>query len=258
MSKVNNIAIVWESETGGGVNSHLRYLLQSKSFLNKEITIFTNLENRGAKLLIKDLSGQKNIKFIFFSSFFVFDRKRIFFEKLIYYFLKPIFLLFAIFKFKKILSNSNFDVLLCECGNYGIFRSEQAAILAAKNLKIPVKIMVVHHKCLKPPLFMGFIFKIIDHLLSKTLTSLISVSKATEETLLNNSNLFKNGRLKGHVIHNGVPVNEFSRKDYLKLDITEDKETVLRIGMVSRLTPDKGHDDLIKAFSRLSPEYQKK
>ena len=257
-SKVNNIAIVWESETGGGVNSHLRYLLQSKSFLNKEITIFTNLENRGAKLLIKDLSGQKNIKFIFFSSFFVFDRKRIFFEKLIYYFLKPIFLLFAIFKFKKILSNSNFDVLLCECGNYGIFRSEQAAILAAKNLKIPIKIMVVHHKCLKPPLFMDFIFKIIDHLLSKTLTSLISVSKATEKTLLNNSNLFKNGRLKGYVIHNGVPVNEFSRKDYLKLDIAEDKEAVLRIGMVSRLTPDKGHDDLIKAFFRLSPDYQKK
>ena len=31
MLQVKRIAIVWESETGGGVNSCLRYLLQSKS-----------------------------------------------------------------------------------------------------------------------------------------------------------------------------------------------------------------------------------
>ena len=80
MKKINKIAIFWESETGGGVNSHLRYLLQSKAFLDKQIIIFTNSENKGAKLLIKDFEKQKNIKFIFFNSFFVFDRQRIFFE----------------------------------------------------------------------------------------------------------------------------------------------------------------------------------
>ena len=130
---INNIAIVWESETGGGVNSYLRYLLQSKAFLDKQITIFTNSENKGAKFLIKDFAQQKNIKFIFFNSFFEFDRKRSFLEKLIYYFLKPIVLLFAIYRFKKILLKSEFDVLLCTCGNYGTFRSEQAAILAARK-----------------------------------------------------------------------------------------------------------------------------
>jgi len=86
LPKINKIAIVWESETGGGVNSFLRYLLQSKAFLDKQITIFTNSENKGAKFLMKDFAEQKNIKFIFFDSFFVFNRKRIFFEKLIYYF----------------------------------------------------------------------------------------------------------------------------------------------------------------------------
>ena len=79
--------------------------------------------------------------------------------------------------------NSNFDVLLCECGNYGIFRSEQAAILASKNLRIPVKSMVIHHACQKPPLFMGAIFRIIDFLLIRNLTSLITVSEATKKTL---------------------------------------------------------------------------
>ena len=110
MLQIKKIAIVWESETGGGVNSYLRYLLQSKAFLDKQITIFTNSENKGAKFLIKDFEKQKNIKFIFFNSFFVFNRKRSFFEKSIYYFLKPIFFIVAIFKFKKFLSNSEFDV----------------------------------------------------------------------------------------------------------------------------------------------------
>ena len=68
MKKINKIAIFWESAAGGGVNSHLRYLLQSKAFLDKQITIFTNSENKGAKLLIKDFEKQKNIKFIFFKS----------------------------------------------------------------------------------------------------------------------------------------------------------------------------------------------
>ena len=69
MSKINKIAIVWESETGGGVNSFLRYLLQSKAFLDKQITIFTNSENKGAKFLMKDFAEQKNIKFIFLTHF---------------------------------------------------------------------------------------------------------------------------------------------------------------------------------------------
>ena len=260
MLQIKRIAIVWESETGGGVNSHLRYLLQSKSFSDKQITILTNSENKGAKLLIKDLAEQKNIKFIFFPSLFVFDRRRVFLEKLIYYFLKPFSLIVAIFRFKKILLNSEFDVLLAECGNYGIFRSEQAAILAAGNLKIPIRSIVVHHACLKPPLFMSLVFKIIDYFLSKSLTSLITVSDATKKTILKNSNLLNSGNLKSYVIHNGVPKNEFSRQNYLDEIIERDKDNdqFLKIGMLSRLSPDKGHEDLIVAFSKLPYEYQKK
>ena len=258
MSKINKIAIIWESETGGGVNSFLRYLLQSKAFLDKQITIFTNSENKGAKFLIKDFAQQKNIKFIFFDSFFVFNRKRIFLEKLIYYFLKPILLAVTIFKFKKILSNLEFDVLLCTCGTYGNFRSEQAAILAAKKSKVTVRSIVVCHACIKPPLFMGAIFKVIDYLISKKVTSLITISRATKETILNNSNLLDGDRLHGYPIHCGVPKNKFLRKNYLNLKLTKDNDHILKIGMVCRLSPDKGHEDLIKAFSKLPFEYKKK
>jgi glycosyltransferase involved in cell wall biosynthesis len=258
MTEIKNIAIIWESETIGGVNSFLKYLLQSKPFTDKEITIFTNIENGGANLLIKDLKEQKNIKFIFFKSFFVFNRKRIFLEKLLYYFLKPILLLITYFRFIKILSNHKFDTLLCSCGNYGSFRSEQAAILAAEKLKIPVKSIIIHHACVKPPLFMSLIFKLIDYLLTKKLTSLITVSKATKETLIKNSNLLNNDRLESYVIHNGVPKNNYEKKNYLKLKKNDNKKLVLKIGMVSRLSPDKGHEDLINAFSKLTKEYKDK
>jgi len=256
MSDIKRIAIVWESETGGGVNSYLVYLLQTKAFLEKQITIFTNSTNEGAKFLIKDLKKQKNIKFVFFNSLFV--KKRNILVKLIFYFLKPLFLIFSIFKFEKILSNHAFDVLLCECGNYGIFRSEQAAIFAAKKANIPVKSIVVHHACIKPPLFMGTIFKIIDFFLSKTLTSLITVSNATKETILNNSNLLNSGRLQSHVIHNGVPINKFLKKNYLNIKAQDEESYVFKIGMVSRLSSDKGHEDLIEAFSKLPNEYKEK
>ena len=98
---------------------------------------------------------------------------------------------------------------------------------------------------------MGAVFKIIDYFLSKTLTSLITVSNATRETVLNNSNLLDSGRLQSYVIHNGVPENKFLRKNYLNLKLTNDSDFILKIGMVSRLSPDKGHEDLIRAFSRL-------
>ena len=209
MLHIKRVAIVWESQTGGGVNNYLKYLLQSKAFVDKQITIFTNSENRGAKSLIKDFQKQKNINFVFFSSFFVYREKRNFLKKSIYYFLKPIFLILTIYRFKKILTNARFDALLCMSGGYGNFQSQQAAILAVNKSKISVISIVMFHACVKPPLFMSFILRIIHYFMARTLTSLISVSRATRETVLNNSSLLNDKRLETKIIYPGVPKNNF-------------------------------------------------
>ena len=52
MSQIKKIAIVWESETGGGVNSYLRYLLQSKAFLSKQITIGLKGINKKSEIFV--------------------------------------------------------------------------------------------------------------------------------------------------------------------------------------------------------------
>ena len=98
--KKKSIAIVWESQTGGGVNSYLKYLLNTRSFIDTKITIFTNTDNKGAKQLIKDLKILKNIKFVFFNSFF--SKKRSYIKRIIFYFLKPFLLMLTVFRFKKI------------------------------------------------------------------------------------------------------------------------------------------------------------
>ena len=84
-----NIGIVWESISDGGVNSYLKYLLLSKEFQKFNIFIITNSTNGGAKYLKKDLKNYKNIKFIYFKSYYI--KKKNFLERFINYFLKPFF-----------------------------------------------------------------------------------------------------------------------------------------------------------------------
>lgn len=244
---INKIAIVWESEEGGGVNSYLKYLLSSKSFREKEITIITNVNNSGHKFLEKDFKKFKNIRFEFFSSFFV--RKRNIIIKILLYFFKPLFLLITIFNLKRIL-NKDYDLLLCQCGNYGTFRSEQAAIFAAKLLKIPLRFLVIHHACEKPQKFLEIFHYLTNIFLRNSASGLITVSNATLKTVKKNSNILRKNCLKTKIIHNGVP--KFKENRILK------KYRNIRVIMMSRLVQNKGHEILLESLKKLPYKNLKK
>ncbi|MDA9623959.1 glycosyltransferase [Pelagibacteraceae bacterium] len=251
--KINKIAILWESETGGGVSSFLKYLLQSKSFNNKKIIIFTNTSNKGVSYLKKQLSNNKNTKFVFYNSYFIIPNQG-YITKRLFYFLKPIFLIISIFKFKKLFKKYKFDILICFCGNYGSFRTDQAALLATNNLlNIKKKCMVICHECMRPPRFMKTIFKIIDFYLKKVITSIVTISAATKKSVKLNSNLIVND---SYVIHCGVPINPFNKKNYLRKLLRTNSKII--IGMISQLTVDKNHQDLFFAFSKLPERYKRK
>jgi glycosyltransferase involved in cell wall biosynthesis len=250
--KINKIAILWESETGGGVSSYLKYLLQSKAFRKKKIIIFSNTTNKGLTHLKKELKTNNNIKFVSYQSFFVILNQN-YVMKLLYYFLKPFLLIVSIFKFRKLFKKYQFDALVCQCGNYGSFRSDQAALLATHNLNIKHKCMVIHHECIKPPKFMNTVFKIIDFYLRKVLTSIVLISSATRETVKSKSKLINNN---SYIIPNGVPINTFQKKNYLNKFVKS--KAKIKIGMISQLTNDKNHKDLLYAFSKLPRKYQQK
>ena len=70
MSLIKSISIVWESSEEGGVNSYLKYLINSNLFKEKKIYIYTNNKNKGAKILEEDLKNNSNVEFKYFKSYF--------------------------------------------------------------------------------------------------------------------------------------------------------------------------------------------
>ena len=249
------ICIVWESITDGGVNSYLRYLLSSKKLQKFKIVIITNSSNQGAKYLKNDLKKNKNIKFIYFKSFYV--KKKILIQRYLEYFFKPIFFIKTVKLFDEIFEREKIDVLICQCGNYGGFRSEQSAIISAQKKKIEKIILVIHHKCEKYPLFFKTILKYINKKIRNSIDNLVTVSNATLKSIKENSNLYS--KHKGaKVIHNGVKIESFKKKNYLT-NILKDKKIRIKkndilIGMLARVSHDKGQDDLIKSISLINPK----
>ena len=50
MRKIKSIAIVWEQDSWGGVDTYLSYLLNSKFFNDILVTIYTNQNNEGLQI----------------------------------------------------------------------------------------------------------------------------------------------------------------------------------------------------------------
>ena len=65
--KVKNIGIIWEGEEWGGVDTYLYNLINTKTFNEIDVVIFTNKNNLGAKRLFKNLKGKK-VRLVYFNS----------------------------------------------------------------------------------------------------------------------------------------------------------------------------------------------
>ena len=232
-------------------------LINTEIFSKINIVIFTNKNNLGAQRLSKNLKNKK-INFVYFNSLNTLTSSNIFL-KILLNLLKPLFFLISIFQFYFILRNYKFEIFMGQCGGYGNFRSEMASIFAAKFLGFPVRTLVIHHACVKP-IFWNTLLNLINNFLSKFLTSVISVSKATRESVFNKSNLLdRSSDLKDLVIYNGVPVNQ-KISDTSKVDklIYKESKDIFLLGMLSRIESYKGQMDLIKGFSMLPNNIQNK
>ena len=246
------IGILWENFEFGGVTSHLENLLNNKTFKNDEIIIFTNKTNKAASILKKRLKNSK-IKFKYFNSFNVIFFKN-FFLKTSFFILRPLLFIFSIFQFYFILKKYKFDILLSECGGYGDFRSEISGILASRFLNFPVKILLIHHSYTEP-LFWNFLLRIVDIFVKKNIDGLIFVSKATKNNIFQKTFL-SSSNLKEKIIYNGVKI--LSKKKNKKLDKIIINDGKLKLGMLSRIEPNKGQETLIDVFFELPEEIRKK
>ena len=134
--RINNIGIFWEGEQWGGTDTLLSNLVNTETFDEINVVIFTNKKNLGAKRLLKNLINKK-VSFVYFNSLIALTSNNIII-KILLNLLKPIFFLISIFQFYFLLRNYKFEVFIGMCGGYGDFRSEMASIFIAKFLGFPV------------------------------------------------------------------------------------------------------------------------
>ena len=237
------IGIFWEQYEYGGVDSHIKYLLEGWKNNDDTFVIYHNNNNQGLDRLKKEIN-KKNIVFKEIKS--LFNEKK----NYINFFLIPIKFFLSILKYKKFLRNENLDVIISQNGGYPASYGVLAALVSAYKINVPVRILVIHHQATQPSFLMGIFRSFLDRLIPKIASSIICVSEATKQSLYDNTLLTLDDNTHVKVIYNCVPnfliINE-------KEKIFEKKDKNL-IGIIGRIEDYKGHKDLIYAFSRMPEE----
>jgi glycosyltransferase involved in cell wall biosynthesis len=249
------IAIFWEQNSWGGVDTHIITLLKYWKNNNDNIHLFVNVNNLGYQRIKKEIDKIRNLTVIQFSSNLIIKNNDIFLIKLFKLIFRPVLFLTESFRISKMFkSYGPFDVLLSQNGAYPGAWTCLTAIISAKICKITKRTMIIHHEATKPRYYQFFFERLIDYLLIKSATDIIAVSFATKDSLNNNRASFFNYPIK--VVYNGIEINDHInpiiklRKKY-KID-----ENVILIGILGRIEKYKGHEDLISAYSLLEKNKQ--
>ncbi|MBU1012534.1 MAG: glycosyltransferase family 4 protein [Bacteroidetes bacterium] len=243
------IAIYLDSKEHGGVDTHLLCLLQNWPDKEDQFILFYNHDNDGVKKNIVYLKRIQNLKLVQYKRF-NWDRFYLFsffFAWLIFFyeFIRGVFLL-------KI--HGEFDVLISDNGGFPGARSCTTIIFSSTFLKIPKRVLLIHHAAMpRIPIFILLdSIKIIG--LQKCATDLVTVSLATRTTLVERRH-FNTMINPIRVIPNGINlINGLGLADINlreRYNITKDE---FILGIISRVERYKGQEDIIIALSRLPKE----
>jgi glycosyltransferase involved in cell wall biosynthesis len=246
------IIIYYEQFSLGGVDKHLKELINNWPNKKDNITIITNKSNPGF-LNIKN-SIKKKIKIVYFNSWSYSLVSNFFNEKNLSYInyfisiLQPLFLIITIIKFVNLLKFYDKNcIILSNNGSYPGSWANMGIIFAAKILNFNQRAMLVHHEALPPRRILKLYHKIIDNILSNSITDLICVSKATLYTIKKNRHL-KFDKFKCNVIYNDLKLNTKPTKKKLFRDI---EKNYILFGIIGRVELYKGHEDVIRSISKI-------
>ncbi len=249
ISNKNKLIIVYENFLYGGTATHLINLLNSTDFKKLDVIIVTNNGNQSVKNIKKNC---KNINFIFFNSLnVIFFKNKIL--KALFFLFKPLLFLISIAQFYILLRKIKYQTLLANCGGYGDFRSEIAAVFSSRLLGVKKNYLLIHHSY-RSPKFWKSTIKFFDLFALKFLEKIIFVSRATKKTILKNSGLRASSK-KITVIYNGVLIKNENKK--IKKIFKNNNDTI-KIGMLSRIEKYKGQEDLLKSLLFLDTKYKNK
>jgi glycosyltransferase involved in cell wall biosynthesis len=267
---IMKIAVYWESELWGGSDTHLLAILKNWPDQGDEFTVFFNHNNQGHRRIAQELEKLKYVKSIAFTPVFDIgvkcrDRNNLAVKvlKLLIYMGKPYIFWRMIRNCRKLfLRFGPFDGLLSNNGGYPAAWGSLAAIIAAKQINIPKRILHILHGATKPGIYSWEIFEhLVDRLICRSATDLVALSQATRKTLID-YRWFNIAINPIRVIYSGVDLSSSNENgiapDADSLRKRFGLEDSLLVGMVGRLERSKGHEDLIIGFAFLPEYYRKK
>lgn len=234
------VGIVWEQYEWGGVDSYLSYLLNDWPEKADHFIIFHNRHNKGSERLKTLLNGNVKCEFIEISSFFKNYQNHIL--KILQHIFTPLIFLLNAYFYKKLFCMHDINVVAAQNGGYPGSYGNIAAIFGAYWANKSARILVIHHAAIKPLPMHGFFRLVMERLLSKIVTTIITVSNATKETLRINTALMDTQECNVVTIGNGVPCSSINKVDKL----VHNKE--VKICIMGRLESYKGHDVLMYAL----------
>lgn len=259
------ILIYWEQESWGGVDSHLLSLLSSWPVSDDHFLVMVNKGNPGYLRIKNELLSIPNVSIVEVKSFSINEinyrlRQIPYVGKWIAKFiiiLNPIIFPLSVLSFYKHLKPfKEFDIFVGNNGAYPGAWGTLSALMASKLLGIPVRALLVHHTASHlSQLWTGFDV-IIDKMITKGASVIICVSHATKKTLLVRRR-FNDELVRVRVIHNGVPRSKDKGGDYGGIrGLVNLGPDQLLLGILGRVTPYKGHEDLLFALARLPDHYK--
>jgi len=247
------IAIWWEQDSWGGVDSHLLTLLRNWPDKNDRFVVFFNNGNQGMMRISESLRQLGIVELV------VFPDPRNFLPSLPTRVIRHFFLPLRFWLMKRraqglLAGHGSFDVLLADNGCYPGAWGVLAALWAGAVLGMRVRMLLVHHSAFGRAPFRHGIESLIDFGVQIWSTDLVTVSRATRATLIERRDFFTE-KNPIRVIHNGVDNSPADDSQVLELraalNISSDSFVV---AMVGRLERHKGQEDLILAMGELPPE----
>jgi glycosyltransferase involved in cell wall biosynthesis len=246
------IAFFWENYEFGGVSTYLAALINSKKFRNEKIIVFSNDTNQ-AIFKFKKLIKNKNVNIVTFRNHLDLQNSTKFI-KMILICLRPVIFFFTLIKIFNLLKKFNIDLFISQCGGYGDFRSDLGSIIIAKLLNFKTKVIVFHHSYSKPKLW-GFSSNLVNSVVMLFTDKFIFVSRATFKNL--KKKIFFNPLKKANfkIINNGIELDRIKIRHKISRLINKN---FLNGIVLSRISEDKGHEDLVEAIKILPEELKKK
>lgn len=159
-----------------------------------------------------------------------------------YYFLLPYYVAFFFLLMRRL----RVDAVIIAAGSYPGGSTLRAAALASGMAKIRRSLFVYHNECSSPRALFMFPERLIDFLLERCISRLVTVSHNTQKTLLRRRPLARS--LKKTVIYNGI---EIPKKPTDYRHVTTENSPEPRLLMLGSYEPRKGHAFLLRAFSKV-------